>query len=128
MQLSGPQAQAAAFGIAAVLPKVNLTLHACAIMPDHVHVVAAAHGLSGDEIIECLKRAGTRGMNQAGLHPLREFPKASNRLPSPWGGGGWKVMLFTHAKVRTAIQYVEENPVRAGFKPQRWSFVVPYEG
>jgi hypothetical protein len=29
--------------------------------------------------------------------------------------------------MRRTIRYVEQNPVRAGFKAQRWSFVVPYE-
>jgi REP element-mobilizing transposase RayT len=51
VQLTGIQARAVARGIAAVCPKVELIIHACAIMPDHVHVVAAGHRLDGDEII-----------------------------------------------------------------------------
>jgi REP element-mobilizing transposase RayT len=128
VELTGLQARAVGRGIAAVCPKVELVVHACAIMPDHVHVVVAAHRFEGDDLIECLKRAGTRGMNAEGLHPLRDHARANGRLPSPWAGKGWKVMLFTPEQMRAAIRYVERNPVRAGFKPQRWAFVAPYVG
>jgi hypothetical protein len=67
-------------------------------------------------------------MNEKGLHPMQHHARANGKLPSPWAGGGWKVMLFTPEQMRAAIRYVEENPVRAGFKRQRWSFVVPYAG
>lgn len=97
-------------------------------MPDHVHVVIARHELDGDELMACLKRAGTRGMNDEGLHPLREFARGDGRMPSPWAAGGWKVMLFTPEQMRAAIQYVEENPVRAGLKRQRWGVVAAYVG
>jgi REP element-mobilizing transposase RayT len=128
VELSGLQARAVGRGIAATIPKVGLTIHACAIMPDHMHVVVAAHRFDGDEIIAYLKRAGTRGMNDEGLHPLREFARKSGKHPSPWAEGGWKVMLFTPAQMRARIRYVEGNPVQAGLPRQRWSFVAPYLG
>jgi REP element-mobilizing transposase RayT len=93
-------------------------------MPDHVHVVVAADRLNGDEIIASLKRAGTRGMNDEGLNPMAAYPRANGRLPSPWSGGGWKVKIYSPQQMRDCIRYVERNPVRAGFKPQRWAFVV----
>lgn len=126
--LTGLQARAVARGIAAICPKVQLVIHACAIMPDHVHVVVARHPFDGDQIMACLKRAGTRGMNEAGLHPLHSYPRASGKLPCPWAAGGRKVFLKTAADMVGRIRYVEQNPIRAGFKPQRWSFVVPYVG
>jgi len=128
VELTGIQARAVAHGIASICPKIDLQVYACAIMPDHVHAVVGRQSLDGDEIIACLKRAGTRGMNDAGLHPMRAHPRANGRLPSPWAGGGWKVMLYTSDQMRAAIRYVEQNPIRAGFKSQRWSFVVPYVG
>ena len=115
-------------GIAAICPKIELAVHACTIMPDHVHVVVAANKFDGDELVACLKRVGTREMNNEGLHPMRDYIRANGRLPSPWAGGGWKVMLFTAERMRAAIRYVEQNPVRAGYKRQNWSFVVPFEG
>ncbi|HEX5472700.1 MAG TPA: hypothetical protein VFW73_12490, partial [Lacipirellulaceae bacterium] len=95
---------------------------------EHVHVVVAQHRFDGDELIACLKRAGTRGMNDEGLHPLRKYPRANGRLPSPWAARGWKVMLYSAGQMRERIQYVEDNPLEAGLKAQRWGFVVRYEG
>jgi len=42
VKLSGIQARAVARGIGAVVPKVGLVVHACAIMPDHVHLIVAS--------------------------------------------------------------------------------------
>lgn len=126
--LTGLQAQTVGNGFALVCRKIDLKIHACAIMPDHVHVVVARHRLEGDELIACLKRAGTRALNDAGLHPLSAYSRASGKHPCPWGGGGWKVFLNTVDEMRGRIQYVEENPEKAGFRSQRWSCVVPYWG
>jgi REP element-mobilizing transposase RayT len=127
VELRGIQARAVGRGIGAIVPKVGLVIHACSIMPNHVHVVVAKNRLDGDELIACLKRAGTRGMNDEGLHPMRNYQRANGRLPSPWAAGGWNVMLFTPEQIRAAVRYVEENPVRAGLKRQRWAFVVSFE-
>jgi REP element-mobilizing transposase RayT len=105
-----------------------MVVHACAIMPDHVHLIVGKHPFNGDELIACLKRAATRGMNAECLHPMRNYQRANGRLPSPWSAGGWSVMLFTPEQMRAAVRYVNENPVKAGLKRQRWSFVVTYEG
>lgn len=128
VELTGVQARAVARGIAAICPKVGLVIHAFAIMPDHVHAVVARHPFDGDQIIACLKRAGTRGLNEEGLHPLAAFPRTNGKLPCPWGGGGWKVFLNTPKDMQARIRYVERNPIRAGFKQQHWSFVAPYVG
>jgi REP element-mobilizing transposase RayT len=128
VEMSGIQARAVAHGIGTVVPKVGLTVYACAVLPDHVHLVVARHRIDGDELIGYLKRAGTRGLNEEKLNPMQRFPKADGRLPSPWGGRGWNVMLFTAGRMHAAIRYVEENPVRAGYKRQRWKFMVPFVG
>lgn len=128
VRLTGQQAQAVGQGFAVICRKIELKIHACAILPDHVHVVVARHKLAGDEIIACLKRAGTRALNDAGLHPLAAFSRASGKHPCPWGGQGWKVFLETPGEMRGRICYVEENPEKAGFRRQRWACVVPYLG
>jgi REP element-mobilizing transposase RayT len=128
VQLNGLQAQAVGRGFVEICRKVELTIHALAILPDHVHVVVAAHKFDGDELIACLKRAGTRALNEAGLHPLAAFSRTSGKHPCPWGGKGWKVFLDSPTEVRSRIRYVEENPEKAGFRRQHWSCVVPYLG
>lgn len=126
--LSREQMPAVAEGIAALLPKLELTLHALAVMPDHVHAVAAAHRLDPEELCEALKRAATRGLNDAGLHPFRDRLRANGKRPSPWAVKGWCVFLYTPEEMRGRIRYVEQNPIEAGLPPQHWSFVTPYEG
>jgi hypothetical protein len=37
------------------------------------------------------------------------------------------VYLDTPEQIRHRIAYVNDNPVKAGFKPQRWSFVEPFD-
>ena len=128
VRLTGLQARAVGQGFAAICRKIDLGIHACAILPDHVHVVVARHRLDDDEIIACLKRAGTRALNDAGLHPLAAFGRKSGKHPCPWGGYGWKVFLETPADMWSRIQYVETNPEKAGFRRQCWSCVVPYRG
>ena len=126
--LTGVQARAVARGIADVCPKIDLVTHAFAVLPDHFHLVVRNHPFDPDELIACLQRAATRGLNKEGLHPLRNNPRPNGRLPSPWAAKGWKVFLDTPEDMRRAIRYVEENPERAGLPRQRWSFVVPFEG
>ena len=126
VQFTGLQAQAVGRGFTEICQKVELIIYACAILPDHVHVVVASHRFNGDEVIACLKRAGTRALNEADLHPLAAYTRASGKNPSPWGGGGWKVFFGSAEEMRSRIRYVEENPVKAGLRRQRWSCVVPY--
>jgi REP element-mobilizing transposase RayT len=101
VRLSGVQARAVARGIATIIPKIKLVVHACAIMPDHVHLVVRRHHLNGDEHLECLKRATTRGLNNEGLHPMAAFARANGRIPSPWAAQGWKVMLHRPGDARS---------------------------
>jgi REP element-mobilizing transposase RayT len=128
VRFSGVQARAVGRGIADIAAKIDLTVHAFAIMPDHMHLVVARHRLDGDELTACLKRAGTRGLNNENLHPLAEFRRPNGTTPTPWGGHGWKVFLDTPDQVRQRIRYVEGNPEAAGLPRQRWAFVVPFVG
>ena len=124
---TGVQARAIGRGFATIVAKLHLTVHACAILPEHVHAVVAAHRLDRDAIMEALKRAGTRRLNAEAIHPFVDRPRSSGKLPSPWAARGWKVFLETPEDMCRAIRYVEQNPLRAGFKEQRWSLVVQYE-
>jgi hypothetical protein len=37
------------------------------------------------------------------------------------------VFLDAQHDIRRAIAYVEANPIKDGFAPQRWEFVTPFE-
>jgi REP element-mobilizing transposase RayT len=128
VKLTGLQARTAAIGMGEIAARIGLRVNAFAMMPDHVHCVVGVHRLNGEELIECLKRAGTRAMNAVGLHPLKDSPRPNGKLRSPWGEKGWVDFLDTVEEVRRLIHYVEDNPLRAGLKPQNWPFVIKFEG
>lgn len=92
------------------------TCYACAIMPDHVHMVIRKHKDLAEEMIENFQDA-TRATLTRTLK-WRDHPV--------WGGPGWKVFLDHPDDVRRTIPYVEQNPIKAHLPAQRWDFVQPY--
>lgn len=126
---NGVQARAIARGFAEYVNRANLLVHACSIMPDHVHLAIARHRLKAESIANQLKGAATRHIIDEGLHPLVTHQKpGSRRPPRMWARGQWVVFLDAERDMRRAIGYVENNPLREGYKPQRWRFVQPYDG
>ena len=123
----GLQARAIAIGFADYIVRSTVPVHACAIMPDHVHQVVRRFRLSIERTCEQLKGAATAQLNREDRHPFTDQPYRTGRLPTPWARKGWWVYLNSAADVRRSIRYVNENPVRAVLKPQQWSFVTPYE-
>ncbi|MEL7089312.1 MAG: hypothetical protein AAGL98_12880 [Planctomycetota bacterium] len=104
----------AAMGLA--ITEEKYTCWACAVMPDHVHVLVRKHRDSAEVMTEKLKKAGAGALSRERLvdqtHPV-------------WsGGGGWKVFLDHLDAVRRTIRYIERNPRQ----PQRWDFVKRYDG
>ncbi|HUW82884.1 MAG TPA: transposase [Phycisphaerae bacterium] len=110
-----------AFGEFAARSKV--TIFACSILPEHVHLVIARHDYPVEQIANLLKGAATRHLVAGNLHPLAAFALPPNRIPAMWSRGLWKVFLNREHGVHRAIRYVERNPAREGKLPQKWSFV-----
>ncbi len=119
VKLTGVQARCAGRAFGEQAHKSGYTIHACCVMPDHVHLVVARHGYHVEQVVNLLKGAATRRLRAEGMAPLDGH--------SPWAQGLWKVFLDKPIDVRRAIDYVNDNPVRAGLRRQRWLFVVPYE-
>lgn len=148
---TGIQARAVARGFAEIITKLKLAVFATAIMPDHVHLVLARQHLHVETIAGYLKRAASRQLRKEGLHPFQSLKAghvvddvakrspglnelgslahdgASDRLPTPWEENGWKVYLHTLDEVLHAINYVNDNPMKAGLPRQFWPWIVPFE-
>lgn len=92
-------------------------LHACAVLPEHVHLVIAHTPRNIRRVVSHLKSEATRLLHDRGWFPDR----------SPWADHGWNVYLDSHEAVERAIRYVEHNPEREGKRRQRWHCVVPYD-
>ena len=127
VRLNGLQARAVARGIGDVSATLKLDVYACCVMPDHVHMVVARHQKTIEMVTGFLKRGATRRLTREGLNPLADYRSKRGRVPSPWVRGGWYVYLNTSDRMNRAIDYVNANPVKAGMKPQAWSFVQPYD-
>ena len=93
------------------------TCYACAIMPDHVHLVIRKHRDSAERMIANLQTGSHLRLRTAGLFDLHH---------PVWGGPGWTVFLDEPDAIWRTIGYVEENPDGIHQPRQRWPFVTPY--
>jgi REP element-mobilizing transposase RayT len=123
--LNGVQARAFARGFAKIVTTLDLRIVACAIMPDHVHLVVLRHRETIEQVVGFLKRAATPQLTAEGIRPNADYAN-SRGIPTPWVDGGWHRFLNTNQDIAGAIQYVDDNPGKAGYKRQRWPFVVPF--
>ncbi len=93
--------------------------YACAIMPDHVHILIRKHKHSAEEMIELLQNAARWALIDSGLYPSDH--------PVWTAGAGWKVFLDHPDEVERTIPYIEQNPVKIHLPRQSWPFVNPYD-
>ncbi len=121
VQFTGLQARAVGRGFAAAIAKSGHRLLACAILPEHVHVVVRASRHTPARVIGHLKREAGLALVAEDLHPFQQF--RGKTLPSCWAENSWRVFLDGAADLRRAIRYVEANPEKEGKRRQRWSFV-----
>jgi REP element-mobilizing transposase RayT len=102
-----------------VIARRRYTSYACAIMPDHVHIILRRHRDRAEEMIELLQNASRWKLIEGGLRPSDH--------PVWTGGGGWSVFLDHPDDVERTIPYIEGNPQKIGLPPQRWPFVNEYD-
>lgn len=126
VSFDGHQALAVANGFAESAREDGICFGALAILPEHVHAVVARHERSIEWICKRLKRAGTRALLKAGLHPFYEFANEDGEVPMMWARGRWKVFLDSAADIRRALRYVEDNTLKERKPRQHWPFVESY--
>ena len=128
VQFSGVQARAIGQGFANACRKSGFTIWACAILPEHTHLVIARHDFKVEYIANLLKGEATKQLRKEGCDPMAIHAKPEERPPSPWSDRRWKVFLDSEEAIEKAIHYVEENPEKEGKPRQKWSFVTPFAG
>jgi REP element-mobilizing transposase RayT len=127
VQFTGRQALAVGRGFARASDGGGYVIHACAILPEHAHLVLARCDRRIQQVVGHLKAEATRQLNAEGLHPSSALQQHSGHQPSQWAEGGWKVYLDSPGAVAAAVQYVERNPLKEGKRLQRWSFVTLWQ-
>jgi REP element-mobilizing transposase RayT len=123
VQFTGIQARAIGRGFANAIRKSGHRILACAVLPEHVHVVVRASRYKPKRIIGHLKRDASLALRSELLHPFQHDRSSQGLLPSCWAENSWCVYLDGDADVHRAIQYVESNPEKEGKRWQCWSFV-----
>ena len=108
-----------ACGFARAIRLQRYTCYACAVMPDHVHVLIRKHRDKAEEMIEHLQEN-----SRAELLTCSDYPKGH----PVWGGPGWKVYLETADDMERTVRYIERNPLPYGLPLQQHSFVTAYDG
>ncbi len=126
--LADEQFRAVGLGFSNGVRKSRLTIWACSILPQHVHLVIARHTYKVEQIVNLLKGEATKHLKAHSRHPHASYADADGKLPSMWAEKQWKVYLDTEAAIESALRYVEENPVKENKPPQKWSFVKPFGG
>ena len=122
VELSGVQARAVARGFAWYAERANVGVLACAVLPDHVHLVIERHRLTAEQLVIQLKAAATRQLLADSLHPFADRAE-EGRVPKCFARGQWDVFLDSVEDIRRALGYVDANPLKEGKRRQRWSFV-----
>ena len=102
-----------------VMKEQRYTCWACAIMPDHVHLLIRKHKHLAEEMIANFQ-------DHSRLR-LRADDLRVNNHPV-WGGPGWKAYLDHPDEVARIVRYIEDNPVKIGHPWQEWEFVKAYDG
>ena len=125
VRFTGVQARAVARGFGRSVERSGFVIHACAVMPDHAHLVIARHTYPIERIATQLKANATAQLVAENLHPFQHALYTDGTRPTPWARKQWAVFLFDDKAITRAIQYVNQNPTRASFNPQHWTFVTP---
>ena len=118
MTFRATQIESVAVAFGESIAKIPYTCYACAIMPDHVHVLLRKHRHAAEQMIAELQGSSRRRVLREGFCPP-DHPV--------WRGPGWKVFLDDPEGVRRTIRYIERNPTKMGLPAQGWSFVKQYD-
>ena len=118
-QFDSQETQVIAEAFAGAIAEQRYTCYACAIMPDHVHVMIRKHKHLAEEMIAVFQETSR----------LRLRTGATRTVDHPiWGGPGWKVFQDHPDAIRRTIRYIEDNPIQWKLPRQCWSFVKRYDG
>ena len=125
-------------GFEELIERTKLIVFAIAVMPDHVHVVYPRPQCDAEEFVGMFKRAGSRALRKEGKHPFametprvaagpkRDEGEREERVPTPGAEKAWHVFLDDADEIRQRIDYVNDNPIKAGRPAQRCRFVTEF--
>jgi REP element-mobilizing transposase RayT len=120
MRFTDAHINAIGVGFAAAVRIGNYNLYACAIMPDHVHIVAGHPPDLAAKIVAHLKSFGTKEINRRGLNP---YAALQGRDGQRVWADRFRHVFLSAADLPRCVQYVRDNPIKAGLPAQNWNFL-----
>jgi REP element-mobilizing transposase RayT len=130
VKFTGLQARAVGRGFSEYCGRAGVDVYACAILPDHVHLVTGLLPMAPKQFVIQLKGAATRRLLEEGLHPFGLQPgdgtSSGNAAPAKCFARGEWIVLLEADDIPRAVRYVEQNPLKEGKPKQHWKFVVPF--
>jgi REP element-mobilizing transposase RayT len=127
VEFTGLQARAVGIGFGNYVRKSGMIVWACAILPDHIHLVTCRHRLIAERLVIQLKGSATEQLIAEGIHPYQNIRDDQGRVPKCFARGEWKVYLETVEDIVRAIEYVGNNPIKEGKPRQKWPFVTTFD-
>ena len=119
LEFRSHEVRATAEAFAETVSQYRYTCYACAIMPDHVHLIIRKHKDKAEQMIENFQRSSRLRLSSLQLrtpdHPV-------------WVRSGWRVYLDRPDDIRRTVRYVRENPLKRRMPEQQWVFVSEYDG
>jgi REP element-mobilizing transposase RayT len=127
VKFNAAQRTVISLAIGQVITEYELPTYAAAFLPDHAHLVFGRHRLDAEAWVGYFKRAASRELRKANLHPFEQYVnRADNRVPTPWVDGGWKVYLHSDDEILRTIRYINANPLKAGLPAQQLDYISPF--
>jgi REP element-mobilizing transposase RayT len=120
---NGLQARAIARGFARAIGESGYIILACSILHDHVHLIIARLDRRIGQVVSHLKSRATQQLRTEGIHPFERFALPNRTAPTMWAAKFWKVFIDNKRHLRSAIDYVDRNPLKEGKRKQCWTFV-----
>jgi len=126
VSFSGRQCLAIGHGFKDAIARSGFVIHACAILPEHTHLVVKRHRYRIELVRDQLKGQASKALHRENLHPFANVIMASGSPHTPWTDEGWDVFLNSPDDIYRAIAYVRQNPMKEGKPAQDWTFVKKY--
>ncbi|MBN2561081.1 MAG: transposase [Phycisphaerae bacterium] len=120
VQLTKSEILVVAEAFAEAEASTKLEIRACAILPNHVHVVVGRGADTYERTVNRLKGRSAQRIREA-----RHYPAPTNRRQRVpiWTEGYWVRYIDHLEQMECAVNYVRNNPIREGLLPQHWGFV-----
>ncbi len=103
--------------------QLKIPIHACAVTPDHVHLLIGRSSYKIDELILHLKESAVEELAKRGLSPAPRIEGTLNphAAATIWSTGAWKVFLNDANHMESTIRYIQRHRPE-----QHWDFVQPF--